>query len=261
MLLNLDRTEIREIGPSPEDIASCIHRQLGPIPSPYPFEDIARALDIVEIRREPLDNLEAALLTDRARDRGAILLNARAGRRRQNFSLVHELGHFLIETHEPSVEGFTCDRADLSRRSLSASLCADQRQEVEANRFAISLIAPPDRLLPYVSAEVGFESVLDLGDAFDLSKESAARRYAEFHKDQIAIFLCHYWRVRYVVTSPGFPRLACWSGDRLVETPSRAMKWCDVDPRKWLKQPSNRCVRVQKLAQQDDYQMVMVWVQ
>lgn len=261
MPLNLDRIEISDIGPDPEAIAACIHHQLGSIPSPYPLEDIARALDIVKIRREPLDNLEAALVTHLSRVRGAILLNSDAGERRQNFSLAHELGHFLIETHVPSLEGFTCNRADLGRRSYPRLLNADQRQEFEANLFAISLIAPADRLSPYVSAGPDFESLLALGDAFDLSKESAARRYVEFHEHQVAIFLCHRSRIRYVVTSPGFPRLARWSGDRLIETPSHAMKWCDADPCKWLKQPRDRCVRVQKLAQQDGYQMIMVWVQ
>ena len=70
-----------EDGPaSPEALAARIHRQLGPSTGPIGVHAIARALDIEEIREEELRTFEGALVTDRERSRGRILLNATSPR-------------------------------------------------------------------------------------------------------------------------------------------------------------------------------------
>ena len=91
----IDRMEIEETGPNPEKLAAAIHHQLGNIDGPVPVDAIAGALDIVQIRSEPLNNLEGALITSPERDIGMILVNASSGRQRCRYSLSHELGHFL----------------------------------------------------------------------------------------------------------------------------------------------------------------------
>ncbi len=75
------------------------------------FWAIARALDIAEVRIEPLANLEGALITTPERNTGAILLNSRTNPRRRRFTLGHELGHFLNPWHQPAApDGFHCSR-------------------------------------------------------------------------------------------------------------------------------------------------------
>jgi Zn-dependent peptidase ImmA (M78 family) len=58
-----------------------------------PIEEIAEALDIVEVRIAEFDGFEGMLLTDTVRREGAILANARGGPRRARFTIAHELGH------------------------------------------------------------------------------------------------------------------------------------------------------------------------
>ena len=76
-----------------------LHRQIGRCKGPIPVVEVARALDIEEVRLEHLDGCEGVLLTDRVRSRGRILVNRRGGQRRVRFGIGHELGHFLNERH------------------------------------------------------------------------------------------------------------------------------------------------------------------
>ena len=50
MAVSLDRMAVDDVATDPERIAAEIHRQLGDIDPPVPVDEIARALDIVEIR-------------------------------------------------------------------------------------------------------------------------------------------------------------------------------------------------------------------
>ena len=55
--VNLERIEVDDVATSVERIVAEIHRQLGAIDPPVPVYEIARALDIEEIREEPLRKL------------------------------------------------------------------------------------------------------------------------------------------------------------------------------------------------------------
>ena len=76
-------------------------RSSGPSIGPIPIDDIAAALDFVEIHRAPFKGLEAALLTGAERDKGIIAVKADSLPRRQKYSIAHELGHFLNQWHRP----------------------------------------------------------------------------------------------------------------------------------------------------------------
>src|SRR5689334_16823627 len=95
MKLQLDRMALDDVGANSRRLAEAVHEQLGEGLGPVPVYEIARALDIDEIREEPLSNIEAALVTTPERDRGAVLLNTESSPQRRRFSLGHELGHFL----------------------------------------------------------------------------------------------------------------------------------------------------------------------
>lgn len=100
---------IEEVGANPERLADAIHVQLGERPGPVPVAEIAKALDIVEIRAEPLSNIEGALVTTPERDIGSILVNQHSSRRRRRFTIGHELLHFLNAWHQPTL----CNQADM----------------------------------------------------------------------------------------------------------------------------------------------------
>lgn len=146
MRLTLDRMALDDVGANPARLAQAIHDRLGSIPGAVPVHAIAHALDIVEIRVEPLFNLEGALVTTPERGHGQILVNAKSNPRRRRFTIGHELGHFLSPHHVMTADtGFECNRQDL-RAGLQDAGNRHRRQEAEANAFAIELLAPPQRL-------------------------------------------------------------------------------------------------------------------
>src|ERR1700729_3247128 len=157
--------EIEEHGPNPERLAAAIHLQLRHASGPVPVYEIAEALDIVEIREAPMRGLEGAVVTTPDRNVGSIVVNSRSHPLRRRFTLAHELGHFLNPWHRPSDPsgGFSCTRPDLGNgwRRGSAPVSRHVAQEIEANRFAIELLAPPPLLHPYLSGIPDLAKVIE----------------------------------------------------------------------------------------------------
>ena len=169
--------------PVTERLAAAIRLHLGHASGPVPVYEIAEALDIVEIREAPMRGLEGALVTTPDRNVGSIVVNSRSHPLRRRFTLAHELGHFLNPWHRPSDSsgGFSCSRADMGVgwKRRSAAISRHTTQEIEANRFAIELLAPPDLMRPYLRGIPDLAKVLSLARALDLSREACARRYVE----------------------------------------------------------------------------------
>lgn len=196
-------------------MAAAVHRQLGNLRCPVPVEDIARALDITEIRKEVLDGFEGMLLTDRMRSYGKVLVSTRGGARRARFSIAHELGHFLLESHKLSdVHGFVCTPQDLGE---SRGMTLHQQQEREANRFAIELLAPEYRLKSYLSGEPDLRSAVQMCRELEISLEAAVRRYIERHDEPLAAVMTKGKAVRYVVRQDGFPWVKLKTGDHIAD--------------------------------------------
>jgi Zn-dependent peptidase ImmA (M78 family) len=171
--------EIEDSGPNPERLAAAIHLQVRHASGPVPIYEIAEALDIVEIREAPMRGLEGAVVTTPDRNVGSIVVNSRSHPVRRRFTLAHELGHFLNPWHRPSDRsgGFSCTRADLGngwRRRASAHVSRHVAQEIEANRFAIELLAPTRLLRPYLSGIPDLAKVIELADDLGLSREAGA---------------------------------------------------------------------------------------
>jgi Zn-dependent peptidase ImmA (M78 family) len=209
--LTLDRMAIEEAGPQEEQLAQAIHRQLGRATGPIPIEEIATALDITEIRYEKLESFEGALLTTPERDTGSILINAQSARPRRRFTLAHELGHYLNVWHKPHSEaGFVCGKNDIRIGGfvIKPGLTVHEVQELQANRFAIELLAPKNRIAALSHDDPSVRDVLRTAAEFELSKEAAARRYVDLHPAKVAVVFTLNGDVKYVVTSPTCPRLA-----------------------------------------------------
>jgi uncharacterized protein DUF955 len=263
----LDRMAVEEAGPNPQRMAAAIHRQLGPINGPIPVADIAAALDIVEIRVEPLRSLEGALIAPGDRHSGAILLNSASSTQRRSFTLAHELGHFLNLWHRPidSLGRFACTRSDLATSWRKASGAASRHlvQEAEANRFAIELLAPARLVQRYVRALPDLADALRLAGDLALSKEAAARRYVELHDQPTALIFAANGVVRYVERNPDFPFVVCRSGEplpALFPPPDRAGLSAheEADPRDWLARPSGQRLVVQTLHQERGYAVTLL---
>lgn len=213
--MKLDRIDLFDIR-QPDRLARAIHTQIGDLVLPVPVEDIATALDISEVRTGSFDGFEGMLLTDQARRVGAILANTRRGLRRARFTIAHELGHFLLEHHVLSSDtGFRCRAQDLRETREGRR---HEKQETQANQFAIGLLAPVKAVDKYLSEDPDLRDAQQLRDELDVSLEACVRRLIEQRSEPLAAIWSTNAKVRYWIKNNDFPFLSLKKGDRLPQT-------------------------------------------
>ncbi|HEY0434549.1 MAG TPA: ImmA/IrrE family metallo-endopeptidase, partial [Chitinophagaceae bacterium] len=121
---------------SPEKLISVILKHHPEWTPPVPVEDFAASVNIVKIAELEVDDFEGFLSTDAKKQKGVILYKAGSRKERRRFTIAHELGHFLIPSHQGNQQ---CTAADLQETRRDT---IHQRQEAEANRFAAGLLMP-----------------------------------------------------------------------------------------------------------------------
>ena len=260
-IAGIDRIVLDDVGGNPRKIAEAIHLQLGDLSGPIPVYEIARALDIDEIRESPLSNLEGALITTPEKSYGAILVNLRSSPQRRRFTVGHELGHFLNPWHKPPLEtGFACTQED-----MIIWFPGDRyyRQEAEANAFSIELLTPRKQLARYLRESANLEHALDIASAFDISKESAARRYVGLHHDCLALVVSHNEKVRYFERNATFPHLCLEKGDSVPALPppkggQSVSAIEETEPSDWLTRRNEMGLFVQSLHQQRGFALSLL---
>jgi Zn-dependent peptidase ImmA (M78 family) len=260
--VRLDRIEIEEAGANPARQASEIHAQLGLSDGPVPVFEIARALDITEIRVSPLKGFEAALVTTPERDTGAVALNAASSPGRRNFSLAHELGHFLNPYHCPVGDGgFECSRRDMIADGAGAQK-RHLRQEAEANRFAIELLAPPRLMKPALCGDPEINQIITTASRLDISKTAAARRYVELHDATLAVVFSRHGKMTGFARRKGFPFLVPRVGGRMpgmvLPDEGSVGGWDGFDVECWVARTSGAELFGQTLAQANGHTMTLL---
>ena len=227
---------------SPQRLARRIH-QVEDLPLALPLEALCAALDIQSIKEMQTAGFEGALVTDEIRSSGHILVSANSPRRRQRFSIAHELGHFLIETHKLQPGGrIECSLADL--HSLNPrDRDSRRRMEAEANTFAAHLLMPPRKIRQGVG-ELGtsLETLVAMAYDYDVSKEAMARAFIQSHHDPIAIIVSRKGRTERFYRHDDFPYLPVTPGKPLPPESfasaslniGSATEIEEVDPEDWL---------------------------
>lgn len=213
--MQVTRMDLDETG-SPAGLVTKILKAEPALTYPIPIEDLARQLDIEEIAELESQGFEGGLITDDARSRGIILVNGLAVRGRRRFTIAHELGHFLIPTHKPKQGAeFMCSRSDMRQWSIS-----DQngyaRMEAQANEFAALMLMPPPLLRKVIGGfrDPNLGQAIDLAKQFDVSKEAAARAFANYHDEPVAVIVTKDGRIdRIYRNATRFPRLSVQPGD------------------------------------------------
>lgn len=262
----LDRVALTDIL-GPKLLARGLHEQVGLITGPVPVEEIARALDIVEIRLERFDGFEGMLLTDMVRNRGGILANTRYGSRRARFTIAHELGHFLLERHVLTDEhGFRCRSADMREERKDTR---HRRQEAEANSFAAELLCPASLTNPLLSADPDLRDAQRIRDALDISLEVAVRRMIDLRPEPLAAVWSENGRVRHFWRGDGFPFVTCKQKDRISqETPAARViakarsgitTFRDAAPMAWSDRPECE-IREQTRVGKNRHAVTLLWL-
>lgn len=251
----LDRIEIESVGSDPVRLAEALLDQLPGYVAPVPIYEIARALDIVSIRALPLRSLEGCLQCDPLKSRGQIIVNSQGSPRRQRFTTAHELAHFLNERHVALVgSGFECTTEDLARASGTGR---QARQEIEANTFAIEVLAPRRHL--DVGPSIAIRDAFAIAATFEISREAAVRRYVELHPARLAAVFSHNGRIRSIVKGRNFPQTRVWNGDPLPDIHGQPPGWpaltllCETDPWAWLRHGDEPGLLAQTAFQEDGY--------
>jgi uncharacterized protein DUF955 len=135
--------------------------------------------------------------------------------KRTRFSILHEIGHFVLPDHEHTL--YVCDERGLS---MYARLVLER----EASEFAADLLFLGDRFsLEANGRAVNATTVKELATKFDASFEATARRMARksFKPCMLVVFktkrnqggekltLSPVWSVRYCVASATFKARYC----------------------------------------------------
>lgn len=260
---------------SPEGIVGKILKEEPDLAIPVDIEGLARQLDITDIIDLTTEGFEGGLITDNCRSEGTILVNKSARRGRRRFAVGHELGHFLIPTHNP-VKGdqFLCSREDMRRWSAKEK-DTYARMEVEANRFSALLLMPPKHLRAMIGKfrDPNLAQVVDVAGHFDVSKDAAARAYATYHEEKIAIAVVKDGTVLRIYKSLKFPKISVGNGSpvprsslynyakargaELTEiTASGAELWIESE---WGKRLPTLYEQV--FFQQEGFALLMLWIE
>lgn len=221
--IEIDMMELADVG-QPTKIAHEIHRQLraqfGTVPRRMPLAKLASAVGIVGIELFDGTNFEGTLVVHEGKGAIGIRKGMRSGR--HNFTLAHEIGHFLIPTHRFQRQRFLCEPVDMRRvRGGNFSQRPEQeRIEVEANEFAAALVVP----IPEYGAErkvlgsaCDVAHIRQLAEAFDVSQEVMAKIYVMNADEKAAIITSKNGVVQRVIPQPGFPFLGLRKGSPIPD--------------------------------------------
>ncbi len=221
--IQLDLMPLADIG-NPKRLALEIHGQLRKqfesVPLKLPLPEIAEAVGIVGIKDFETTAFDGTLVVKAGV--GAIGLRKGMPPGRRNFTLGHELGHFLIPAHRVRGGKFEC-AAKVMRLSRGKTTEWETRPEVEkieveANEFAATLLVPLPEFRK-ARADLGRESdvshIRSLSQSFAVSQEMMAQIYVKQSRQKLAVIISQNGLVRRVIVKSDFPFLGLRAGAEL----------------------------------------------
>lgn len=268
-MIQIDRMEIDDAGSDPKRLAKAILDQLPDDTVMVPVRDIAKAIDIYEIREEQLSGLEGALIVPKEKSEGAILINKDRHESRKRYTIAHELGHYVHPFHRAnSPDGFRCKKSDLAVTKAKPN-DPHSRMEQQANEFAAELLMPERAVASFVrdNGEADLSHILELARRHDVSREAAARRYIPRIGDPAAIIFSNGGVVRYARLNESFPKLSVCRGDQVPPQSVSALSTADIGEvtgcvevaaYTWLQRPAGVTLFEQTLAQQNGFRMTLL---
>lgn len=170
---------IRYIYEYPEQYAQDIISSFYLTP-PIDLDKICEKLDI-KVNYEYLGEIEAILIVSSSK-KNIIINDCKSKyKRRERFTIAHEIGHYVIPWHENLQE---CDKiVDFKSEDII---------EQQANAFASELLVPKDILLNDISdKKVTLSLIKELAEKYSVSLIVMARRILEY-TDNEAIALIYY---------------------------------------------------------------------
>jgi Zn-dependent peptidase ImmA (M78 family) len=143
-----------------EDRAVALLRKYGIKKPPVPVEDIAEGEGALIVRNS-FDGSESGF-TLRDGKRIIIGINTRTSRKRQRFSIAHEIGHVVLHPLTPLIVDHSVRmdwRDDISSLGTNA-------QEIEANAFGAALLMPQEMVIDSVKRYVSRAPIVSTGSSW-----------------------------------------------------------------------------------------------
>jgi Zn-dependent peptidase ImmA (M78 family) len=209
--INIDEMALADIG-QPGRLALELHRQMrvqfGTVPTRVPLHGIAKAVGIVDVQDYDVDKFLGTLVIKEGR--GAIGLQRGLQSGRRNFTLGHEIGHFLIPTHRLKRTNFECTKSDISRvRSGNLDSTPPlERIEIEANEFAATLLIPGAEYKverKKLGKSPNVRHIRELARTFDVSQEMMASTYVRMEDTKLAVVISQNGIVKRIIPCANFP--------------------------------------------------------
>jgi len=153
----------------------------------------------LEVREVTADGFDGALIRAREVPLGAIVIRKsirEAGRK--NFTLAHEIGHFLLPGHDQTE--LVCTKADVGN-------WGDGSKEVEreADEFAAELLMPGALVQRIIRSDApSMQLIENIARRFHTSLSAAAWRYCDFAKEPCAVVWSKEGRVKWSKRSKSF---------------------------------------------------------
>jgi Zn-dependent peptidase ImmA (M78 family) len=279
-MLTLDLMDLADIGGQPRKLANEIHRQIrnqdGQLTLPMPLSDVARALGIEEIQERPTTTFEGMLVTSPDKSRGSVVLREGMLRGRRNFTLGHEIGHFVNPYHKPPSEGFVCNTPGMRARRADGKVWDQrtpyERMEIEANEFSVALLVPVSEFRTSRDRLPGSDllHIEPLARLFGTSREVMARIYVDTASEKIGVLTSHNGLLQNFILPTTFPYLGLAKRHPLpprsasatfikTASPGQASSVVSVRPDAWLERsPAGVQVGEQTLVQREGWAMTML---
>ncbi len=269
-MIKIDRMDLADIGGNPVNLAKAVIEQLGDVELPIPVQEIAAAVDILEIKPITLSGFEGGLITPDDKSSGCILINENSRPQRQRFTIGHELGHYLNPWHNSGSEGqFMCKAQDMVVCGTPAGM--RQKMEVEANQFSAELLMPTKFMRDHIKRikEPETDHIVALAEKYDVSKESMGRRYIEFQDEPCALVFSRNGKLSYTVKGRYFPQLCIWQKGEAIPEGSltktyggqsgASSVWQEHDSDMWLRNSKKyESVYEQVLLQEDGFRITLL---
>jgi hypothetical protein len=198
-------------------------------PKPGAVREIAAALHL-DLREAEAVGFEGALIRAKDVPLGAIVIrNSIREAGRKNFTIAHEIGHFVLPGHEHA--SVACTASEIGDWAEGST----KRQfEREANEFAAELLMPVELVEAIATSAAPSLDVIDkIAREFGASLSAAAWRYCDLAAEKCAVIWSTDGAIQWAKRSAGFPfflrkgwpveegtfAAACFAGEKVPGQP------------------------------------------
>jgi hypothetical protein len=191
--------------------------------------EIAAELGL-EVREVAADGFEGALIRARDLPLGAIVLRDSIRETgRKNFTIAHEIGHFILPGHEHA--SIACTASEVGNWPEDST---QKELEREANEFAAELLMPGELVAVVARGATPSLAIIErVASEFGVSLSAAAWRYCDVTDEKCAVVWSTDSVVQWVKRSANFPfflpkerpvdegtfAAACFAGEKVPGQP------------------------------------------